>query len=82
MVHYLKEEYSVPVVVVVERKSEENSRSQKVVDWVDCALTINSDVDVLFEAVSELIVLVELKISKKQTTCSTLILIGKANVFF
>lgn len=55
IIHYLKEEYSVPVVVMIGNKAEENSRSQKVVDWVDCALTINSDFEMLFEAVSELV---------------------------
>lgn len=55
IVHYLKEKYSVPVVVLIDNNVEGNSRSQKVVDWVDCAVSINSVFDSISETFAELV---------------------------
>lgn len=54
IVHYLKKEYSVPVVVMIEESAGGSSRFQKVVEWVDCAVSIDSDSDSLIEIFSEL----------------------------
>jgi CheY-like chemotaxis protein len=55
IVHYLKKEYSVPVVVVLDNNVERNCRSLKVVDWFDCAVSINLDANSLCETLVELV---------------------------
>ncbi len=53
IVHYLKKEYSVPVVVVLDNNVE--CKSLKVVDWFDCAVSINLDANSLCETLVELV---------------------------